>query len=423
MATPLLVMFVLLVVLLAIGVQIGVALSLAAMAAVVIGDVPMAIFSGIFYSTFESVPLLAIPFFVIAGEIMSQGTLARVLLQFSRTLVGHMHGGLAHISVMTSLFYGALCGSAPATLAAVGGMVLPSMKEEGYPEPFSAALCAAGGALGPIIPPSIAVILFGSMSGASISDLFIAMIPGGILIAVAFMGVSYYYSRRYGYGRLAPRASWGERGRALWEAKWALLVPVIVLGGIYGGITTPTEAGGIAVVYSLFVECFITRNMTWELAGKIFMSSLRSTGMIFLIVIGALVLGQVLVYFQADAVIAGYITGITTNKYILMALFVLLFILLGCFMEVSSAILLMTPVLMPIVTAVGINPIHFGVVFVTTIVCGVITPPVGINLFMACAMTGTPFSAVCRAAGPFICAMLGVTVLIAFVPQVCLFLL
>lgn len=204
MATPLFVMFVLLVVLLATGVQIGVALSLAAMAAVIIGDVPMAIFSGIFYSTFESVPLLAIPFFVIAGEIMSQGTLARVLLRFSKTLVGHMHGGLAHISVMTSLFYGALCGSAPATLAAVGGMVLPSMKEEGYPEPFSAALCAAGGALGPIIPPSIAVILFGSMSGVSISDLFIAMIPGGILIAIAFMAVSYYYSRRYGYGRLVP---------------------------------------------------------------------------------------------------------------------------------------------------------------------------------------------------------------------------
>lgn len=177
------------------------------------------------------------------------------------------------------------------------------------------------------------------------------------------------------------------------------------------------------MVYSLVVECFITRNMTWELAHKIFMNSLRSTGMIFLIVIGALALGQILVYFHADAVIAGYITGITTNRYILMGMFLILFILLGCFMEVSSAILLMTPVLMPIVTAVGINPIHFGVVFVTTIVCGVITPPVGINLFMACAMTGTPFSHVCRAACPFICAMLGVTLLMAFVPQVCLFIL
>lgn len=187
MELPLLVMFILLVIFLAIGVQVGVALSLAAMIAVFLSDVPMAIFSGLFYSTYESVPLLAIPFFVIAGEIMAQGSLAKVLLQFSKTLVGHLYGGLAHISVLTSLFYGALCGSAPATLAAVGGMVLPAMKKEGYPVPFSAALSAAGGALGPIIPPSIAVILFGSMSGTSISDLFIAMIPSGILIAAGFI--------------------------------------------------------------------------------------------------------------------------------------------------------------------------------------------------------------------------------------------
>jgi C4-dicarboxylate transporter DctM subunit len=249
------------------------------------------------------------------------------------------------------------------------------------------------------------------------------MIPGGVLIAVAFMLVSYYYSKRYGYGRLASRSTWHERGKAFWEAKWALMVPVIVLGGIYGGVTTPTEAGGIAVVYSLFVECVITKKMTWKLAENILMSSLRSTGMIFLIVIGALVLGQILVYFHADAIIAGYITGITTNSYILMGIFIVLFMMLGCFMEVSSAILLMTPVLMPIVHAVGINPVHFGVVFVTTIVCGVITPPVGINLFVACTMTDIPFSSVCTAARPFICAMLGVAVLIAFFPQICLIML
>lgn len=201
------------------------------------------------------------------------------------------------------------------------------------------------------------------------------------------------------------------------------MVPVIVLGGIYGGITTPTEAGGIAVVYSLIVECFITKEMTKELAQKIFISSLRSTGMIFLIVMGALVFGQVLVYFQADSMIAKGITGITTNPYLLMIMFIVLFFLVGCFMEVSSSILLLTPVLMPIVNAVGINPIHFGVVFVTTIVCGVITPPVGLNLFLACAMTDTPFGELTKAVIPFIASMVCVVLLLAFIPQLCLFLL
>ena len=395
--------------------HIGVAFGLAALSAVLVGNVPVMLFIQKYYNTFESVPLLAIPFFLLAGEIMARGSLAGVLLDFSRSLVGHIRGGLAHVSVLTCMFFGALCGAAPPTMAAVGGMMIPAMTKEGYPREFAGGVNAAGGALGPIIPPSVAAIMYGASAGCSISDLFIALIPSGLLIGFFFMVASYVICARKGYGVLSPRAAFKMRILALWRAKWALMVPLIVLGGIYGGITTPTEAGVVAVVYALFVEIFITREITLDLFKNIVVNAARSTGIIFIIIAGANAIGQMMLFFGADQLVLSLFTGLTDNRWIILALFVFLFFFLGCFMEGGAVILILTPLLMPVIAQYNISPIHFGAIFISTIVSGVITPPVGINLYLACSMSGAPFMAVCRSIIPFVLCMLVQSFLIAFV--------
>ncbi len=398
--------------------RIGVAFGLAALSAIIVGDVPVMLFIQKYFNTFESYPLMAIPFFLFAGEIMARGSLAGVLLNFSNSLVGHIRGGLAHVSVLTCMFFGALCGSAPPTMAAVGGIMIPAMEKQGYPKAFAGAVNAAGGALGPIIPPSVAAIMYGASAGCSISDLFIACIPSGIIIALFYMVVSYVICRRGNYGTISPRASIGQRLRALWEAKWAIMVPVIVLGGIYGGITTPTEAGVVAVVYSLFVEIFITRQMNWPLFKKIAVAAARNTGIIMIIIAGANAIGQMMLFFGADQLVLDLFTGITGNRWVILGMFVALFFVLGCFMEGGAVILILTPLLMPVIAQYGINPIHFGVIFISTIVSGVITPPVGINLYLACSMSGAPFMEVCRAIFPFTLCMLAQSLVIAFIEPI-----
>ena len=247
---------------LVLSLHIGAAIGLAVLAAIWVGDLEPALFSQKLYSVFNSFPLLALPFFVCAGDIMQRGSMAGALLKLSRTLVGHITGGLSLVSVLTCLFYGSLCGSPPATVAAVGGIMIPAMEKEGYPKSFATAVNTASGTLGALIPPSTALIIYGATAGVSISDLFIAIIVPGCILGVAFMILGTAISGVRGYGIKTSRANFKERMEALWEAKWALMVPVLVLGGIYTGITTPTEAGVVAVVYALFAESFITKTMT-----------------------------------------------------------------------------------------------------------------------------------------------------------------
>ena len=395
--------------------RIGTAFGLAALSAIIVGDVPVMLFIQKYFNTFESYPLMAIPFFLFAGEIMAKGSLAGVLLNFSTSLVGHIRGGLAHVSVLTCMFFGALCGSAPPTMAAVGGIMIPAMEKQGYPKAFAGAINAAGGALGPIIPPSVAAIMYGASAGCSISDLFIACIPSGLIIALLYMITAYVICKRNNYGTITKRYSFSQRLNALWDAKWAIMVPVIVLGGIYGGITTPTEAGVIAVVYSLIVEVFVTKKMTWDIFKKVVIASTRNTGIIMIIIAGANAIGQMMLFFNADQLVVNLFTGLTESRWVILGVFVLLFFLLGCFMEGGAVILILTPLLMPVISQYGINPIHFGVIFISTIVSGVITPPVGINLYLACSMSKAPFVEVCRAIIPFTLCMLAQSFIIAFI--------
>lgn len=423
MDQSLILLFCILLVGLALTLHIGTAIGVAVLAACWYNDIPFALLVQKCYDTFDSFPLMALPFFVLAGDIMQRGSMARALLDFASTLVRHITGGLSLVSVLTCLFYGALCGSPPATTAAVGGILIPPMVKEGYSRSFATSVNSASGCLGALIPPSTPAIIYGATAGCSISDLFIGGILPGLATGTAFMILAAWISARKGFGIKAPKASARERLAAAWHAKWALIVPFIVLGGIYAGITTPTEAGVVAAVYALFAETFINKTMTVRKVVEIFTSTIKTTGMIFYVIIMATAMGILLVSQNADAVVAEMFASISTNAAIQLFLVATLIIILGTFMEPGSIILLMTPILLPVVVACGMDPIHFGVIVVFGTVVGNITPPVGLNLYVGCGLSGIPFATLSRAILPFVAVMMALYYLLVFVPQFALLLL
>ena len=412
-----------LIILLALAVPIGVSLGIAALVGMYMGNMDFTMFIQRLYSTFDSFPLLAVPFFVLAGDIMQQGTIAGSLLNFCRALTGHLTGALSHVSVLTCLFYGALSGSAPATTAAVGGIMIPAMEKENYPKSYATALNAAGGCLGVLIPPSVPLILYGSSVGCSISDLFLAGIIPGLVVGSIFMVLCYVTAKKQKYGIVHPKTSIKERFRALWEARWALMVPVIVLGGIYGGIVTPTEAGALAVVYALFVECFITKSMTPTLLRSILFTSLKTTGTIFFVVASANALSIVLVYFNAHEMLCNLITAISSTKVGIILTLAVVFMVLGTFVEVSIVILVLSPMLMPLLDIIQMNQVQFGLFMLVILATGFLTPPVGLNLFVAAGLSDLPVSIIAARCIPYCIIMLVVGLAIGFIPQMTLFLL
>ena len=301
--------------------------------------------------------------------------------------------------------------------------MIPAMEKDNYPKSYATALNAAGGCLGVLIPPSVPLILYGSSVGCSISDLFLAGIIPGLVVGSIFMVLCYFTAKTKKYGIVHPKTSAGERFRAFWEARWALMVPVIVLGGIYGGIVTPTEAGALAVIYALFVECFITRSMTPALLRNILFTSLKTTGTIFFVVATANALSIVLVYFNAHEMLCALITAISSTKIGIIITLAVVFMILGTFVEVSIVILVLSPMLMPLLDIIQMNQVQFGLFMLVILATGFLTPPVGLNLFVAASLSDLPVSTIAARCIPYCIIMLAVGLAIGFMPQMTLFLL
>ena len=366
----------------------------------------------------DSFPLMAIPFFVLSGALMEGGGLSKRLVDFFDAFVGQFTGGLAIVCVIACMFFGAISGSAPATVAAIGTIMAPSMVKRGYDKGFTMALIAASGCLGTIIPPSIPMVMYGVATGSSIATLFLAGFLPGICCGLSLIIISIIISKKRGWTGNGQKFSWKRVGRELKEAIWALLVPVIILGGIYGGFFTPTEAAVVAIVYALIVGLFIYReldpNKIWE---KLY-DSAKTTGTILIIVATGTVLGRVLTLEKIPTMVAEGITTLTDNRYAVLLLVDLVLLVVGCLMETTSAILIISPILAPILQTYGVSPIHFGLIMVVNLSIGFITPPVGANLFVACGIGHISFQDLVKHIMPFLIALLIAMFLITFVEPI-----
>ncbi|SIO40688.1 TRAP transporter large permease [Halodesulfovibrio marinisediminis] len=405
------------------SVPIGIAIGLCVAVGIVFGDIlPPAFLVQKMITSLDVFPLMAVPFFIMAGEIMQKGSMAQRLLKVSHSFVGHVTGGMAHISVLTSMFYGALSGSSPATVAAVGGIMVPSMVKEGYSRRFAAAVNTSAGCLGVMIPPSVPLIIYGTTAGVSVGDLFIAGVVPGIFVGICLMICSYVIARRHGYGG-GKRATFMERITALREALVALMVPLIVLGGIYGGLTTPTEAGVIAVVYAFIAEGLVLRTLSWQKVWEVFRGTAITSASIFIVVATATALGQILLFYNVPDMLVEILVGISDNKYVLIPIILVFLLIMGTFMDALANILILTPLLLPVMKHLGMDPIHFGIVMIVAASMGFLTPPVGVNLFVGCSISNLSIERLSVAVLPFLFTMCIALLAITFIPALSLGLL
>ena len=367
-------------------------------------------------------PLMAIPFFVFAGELMGGGGISKRLLDVANVFFGRIRGGLAIVTVVVCMFFAAISGSGPATVAAVGGMVVPTMLEKGYDKKFVLALIAAAGSIGVIIPPSIPMVVYSVTVNSSVSSLFLAGFIPGILIGLVLIVYSYFYARKAGYKGDTEPFSIGRALREVWRGKWALLSPVIILGGIYGGIFTPTEAAAVSVIYSLIIGLFVHKELNFKQMLEVTKRSCETTATILVVIGCATGFSKVLTLGRIPTTVATLLTTMTDSKVLILLLINLLLLLVGCFMETVCAIMILAPILFPVVTALGVDPIHFGIIMVTNLAIGFITPPLGVNLFVASRVGETTLDVVIKGIVPFLVLMIATLMLITYVPAISMFL-
>lgn len=373
----------------------------------------------------DSTPIIAVPLFMLSGIVMARGGISEKLFNVFAYLFGKMRAGLPCTVIITCLFYGAISGSGPATCAAVGTMGIPVLLKMGYDRVFCGAIIGTAGGLGVIIPPSIPFILFGIATGASVGNLFLGGILPGILIALCLCGYAIFYCTRHGEDKNAINAYVGGLrargfGKVFLESFWALLTPVIILGGIYSGAVTPTEAACISVFYSLIVAFFIYRTIRIRDLWPILTESIRSYAPLCLMLTLATVLGRVLTLLQLPNTISQFITAHFNNRYLFLLVLVLILLVLGMFMDCEPAIMILGPMLLPVAKALGINEIHLGVIMVVDLAVGFITPPFGVNLFVASRLIDVPVLTLGKRVIPFIITFLAALLLITYIPALSL---
>ncbi|GAA5134051.1 TRAP transporter large permease [Pseudonocardia adelaidensis] len=377
------------------------------------------------FNALNTFPLMAIPFFVLAASIMSRGGISSRLIAACNAVVGQFRGGLAMTGVLACMFFAAISGSSPATVVAVGTLIIPALITSGYPRRFSTGLIATSGSLGILIPPSIPLIVYGIATEESIGDLFLAGILPGLLAGFMLLGLVFAisYRRGYGSGDDAIVMTTAEKLRALRDAVLSLALPALVLGGIYGGVFTPTEAAAMAVFYAVIVSVFVYRELDLADLGGILLSSARTSAMIMFIIANGILFSFVLTSEQIPGEITELLLGYDLDKWSFLLLVNLILLVAGCFMETSSAILILAPILLPIALELGVNPIHLGIIMVMNLEIGMVTPPLGLNLFVASGMSGMSVLQVARAAIPTAVVLLAALFLVTYVPVISLALL
>lgn len=413
-----LVLFLAFLLLMLLRVPIGIALGLACLIAILYSGTidPVFLAQNLITST-DSFPLMAIPFYILAGEIMAQGGISRRLFNFTRLFVGNITGGLGIAVVLTCVIFAAVSGSGPATVAAIGGMVIPLLVAEGYDKKFVTALVACAGTMGVIIPPSIPMVIYGVSSGASIGDLFLAGIVPGLLIGLALAIYAYAFAKIKKYQPDQTKITFPLFISRTKEAFWCLLIPVVIIGGIYGGIFTPTEAAIVAVVYGLIVAICVYRELSLKQIYRVFVNAALTTGVILIITGTATTFGRILALERVPETIGTMITGISSNLIVLLLIINLFLLVIGTFMDTLAAIIILTPILYPIAMEIGLDPIHFGIIVVVNLALGFITPPIGGILFVASGISRLSITQVARAAIPMFLIMVVLLLFISFFPQ------
>jgi len=405
-----------------INVPIGFALGMAALASLIAsGTMPISMIPQRMVAGANSFPLLAIPFFMLAGAIMERGGVSRRIVNLASALVGHISGGLAAVSIVACTFFAAISGSTPATAAAVGTLTIPEMEKRGYDRSYASAVVASASCLGVIIPPSITMVIFGIVANVSVGQLLIGGIIPGLFLSLILICVNYLRSKQLGYPTEEKR-NWKQRWRTFTDAIWGLMMPIIILGGIMSGVFTPTESAAIAVVYGLLVSFFIYKELSLKDLVPIFYRASLNSAMIMLLIAAASPFGWVMTIEQVPQMASSAILGLSDNMYIIYLLMLIIYLILGTFMETAAIILLVVPIFAPIAENLGIDMVHFGVVTVIALAIGMATPPVGIALFATCGISNITIGQITKKVVPFLIALIAGLIVLAYIPILSTFL-
>jgi C4-dicarboxylate transporter, DctM subunit len=384
-------------------------------------NIPQVMITQVMYSGVDSFSFMAVPFFMLAGAFMSAGGVTKRLVNFAQSLVGSFTGGLAQVVAVSGMFFAAISGSSAATTAAIGSTMVDEMEKKGYRRELATGIVAAGGTVGIVIPPSITLVVFGVIAGTSIGDLFVGGLIPGLLMGFTMCLVSYFIAKKEG---IPAEGSFSVINvlRSFKESFWALMTPVIIIGGIYGGIFTPTEAAAVAAVYGIFVGFFIYKELTIKQFPKIIFQAVMGTTMIMFIVGAAKVFGWMLTNLEIPHHIGEYIVSLTSSPVVFLLLMNILLLFIGTLINASAAIVILTPIFLPVALKLGIDPLFFGVLMVVNLAIGCITPPVGLDLFVASAITKVPLEKVMKASTPYLIALLASLLLMTFCPAIITFL-
>ncbi len=406
--------------LIAIDVPIAVALGMTATIAIYIfAGLPMLAIAQKLFTALDKFALMAIPFFVLAGAFLSEGGTARRIINFARTMVGHMPGGLTMTAILACAIFAAVSGSGPATVAAIGSIMIPAIREAGYSDVFAIGSITTAGSLGILIPPSIVLIVYGVTVDQSIGDLFLAGVIPGIVIAGMLMTLTYVMARRAGFKR-GKKASAKERLKALADSFWALMLIVIIIGGIYSGMFTPTEAAAVSAVYAFFIAKFIYRDVKWKDVPRIILKASATSAMILFIIANAMLFAYFLTMEQIPQQLSDMIIQAHVSKVMFLAGVNILLIIFGAFMEPSSIVMVTAPLFFPVAMHLGVNPIQLGIIYTINMGLGEITPPVGLNLFVAMGITGKSIEYITKTSIPWFFTYLAGLLLATYIPQLSL---